>query len=46
MDDAGETRGPKPSPTRRRLLWFAGIYLASLGGFVTFVYAFRALIPR
>jgi hypothetical protein len=45
MDDATPTPGSKPPPTRQRLLWFAGIYLASLAGFVTFVYAFRAIIP-
>ncbi len=46
MEGAAEKNGTKTPSARRRLLWFAGIYLASLAGFVTFVYAFRALIPR
>lgn len=29
----------------RRLLWFAGLYVASLLAFAAVVYALRALVP-
>ena len=31
-------------PGLRRLLWFAGLYLGSLGVFAVLVYALRALV--
>lgn len=36
--------GPAPA-TRKRLLWFAALYAASLGLFSAAVYGLRALVP-
>jgi len=39
-------RDAPPASPWRRLGWFVLLYGASLVGFATFVYGFRAFIPR
>jgi hypothetical protein len=34
------------SPSTRRLVWFAALYVASLAAFTALVYAFRAIVPH
>jgi hypothetical protein len=36
--------GPVPVGLRRRLAWFAGLYVASLGAFAALVYGLKALV--
>jgi hypothetical protein len=36
--------GSAPAGLRRRLAWFAGLYVASLGLFAALVYGLKALV--